>query len=74
MARVTVIFEDKPGGTVIQVESDPELRIKYDPVIGGPAPDPEHLTPALASAFGAVMEVAGMAATMALFSQSEPVI
>lgn len=74
MARVTVTFEDQPGGTVIQVESDPPLRVKYDANIGGPAPDPEHLTPALASAFGAVMEVAGLAETMDLFVQDRPVI
>lgn len=74
MSRVTVTFEDKPGGTVIQVESDPPLKTKWDPVIGGPAPDPDHLTPALASAFGAVMEVAGLAATMDLFVQDRPVI
>lgn len=78
MARVTVIFEDKPGGTVIQVESDPPMRIKHDPNLndgrGGPAPDPDHLTPALTSAFGAVMEVAGLAATMELFHQERPVI
>lgn len=74
MARVTVIFEDKPGGTVIQVESDPPMRIRHDPNVGGPAPDPEYLTPALASAFGAVMEVAGLAAAMDLFRSDEPVI
>lgn len=74
MARVTVIFEDKPGGTVIQIESDPQMKIKFDPVLGGPAPDPDHLTPALAAAFGAVMEVAGLAKTMDLFSQDRPVI
>lgn len=74
MARVTVVFEDKPGGTVIQVESDPPLRVKFDPNIGMQAPDPDHLTPALASAFGAVMEVAGLAQTMDLFVQDRPVI
>jgi len=78
MARVTVVFEDKPGGTVIQVESDPPLRTCHDPNMndgrGGPAPDPAHLTPAIASAFGAVMEVAGLAATMELFATDERVI
>lgn len=74
MARVTVIFEDKPDGTVIQVESDPPMKVRHDPIIGGPAPDPDHLTPALASAFGAVMEVAGLAAAMDLFHSDKRVI
>ena len=68
MARVTVIFEDKPGGTVVQIESDPVFPVK-----GGTA-DLESTTPAQAMAFGAVMEVAGLAKTMDLFVQDRPVI
>jgi len=68
MARVEVVFEDKPGGLVIQVQSEPQLRVKDN------APDPDHLTPAIAAAFGAVMEVAGLAATMDVFTLDEPII
>lgn len=72
MARIEVIFEDKPGGTVIQVSSDPPLRVIDDPE-HGKVPDVED-SPALASAFAAVMEVAGLAATFDLFAVDEPVI
>lgn len=68
MARVTVTFEDKPGGTVIQVESDPPF-----PVSGGTA-DLDRTTPAQATAFGAVMEIAGLANTFDLFVVDGPVI
>lgn len=68
MSRVTVVFEDRPGGTVIQIESQPPF-----PTVGGTA-DLEATTPAQAAAFGAVMEVAGLAKTMDLFVQDRPVI
>lgn len=72
MARVIVIFEDKPGGTVIQVSSDPPLRVIDDPV-HGKVPDVTD-SAALASAFGAVMEVAGLAATFEVFKLNEAIL
>lgn len=72
MARVTVIFEDKPGGTVIQVESVPPLRVIDDPEHGKVPVLTDSA--ALASAFAAVMEVAGLASAFELFAVDEPVI
>lgn len=72
MARVTVIFEDQIGGTVIQVSSDPHFPINSDE--GKRVADLQAATPAQAAAFGAVMEVAGLALTWELFITDEPVL
>ena len=60
MARVTITVEDAPGGTEPTTE---ELGAAV-----------QRWTPAQASAFGAVMEMAGLGATFALFIQDDPVI
>lgn len=62
MARVAVTFEDSSMGvTVIRVESEPHFPTN------GQEPAWDHLTPAQASAFAAVMEVAGLADAYRLF-------